>query len=110
MSNRPEPDDVDLFVGGVEPDARSAIETARFIEEYKKCLDYPLEAEEAKRILAALGINDSECGIPGAKSLAEHWHGRVAELLETNLGRTNGAGVNQEDIGVGSSIPGAKPT
>jgi hypothetical protein len=57
MSNRPEPDDVDLFVEGVELDARSAIETARTFEELKKRPDYPLEVGEAKRILDTLGIN-----------------------------------------------------
>ena len=78
MSNLPEPDDVDLFVGGVEPDARSSIETARIIEEYKKRPDYPLEAEEAERVLAALGINARDYGMQDAKSLLEHWHGCVA--------------------------------
>ena len=59
MSHRPEPDDVDLFVGGVEPDTQSALETERFIEEYKKRPGHALEAEEAERILAAFGISRS---------------------------------------------------
>ena len=65
VPNRPEPDDVELFVGGVEPDVRSALETARFIEEYKK---------------------------------------RPADLVGTN-----GGGVNNEGIGIGSGLPREKP-
>jgi hypothetical protein len=105
MSNRPEPDDVDLIVGGVVPDARSAVETARFIEEYKHRPDYPLEAEEAKRILAALGINDCEFGMPDAKSFLKRWHGCVAELVKTNSSGTSGAGFDKEEIGAGSGVP-----
>ena len=109
MSNRPEPDDVDLFVGGVEPDARSAIETARFIEEYKKRPDYPLEAEEAEQILAALGINACDLGMQDAKSLLEHWHGCVEDLLKADLNGTRGTAIDREDIGVGSGFSSEKP-
>jgi hypothetical protein len=35
MSKLTEPDHVELIVGGVEPDAGAAVETARLIEEYK---------------------------------------------------------------------------
>jgi hypothetical protein len=105
MSNRPEPDDVDLFVGGVEPDARSAIETARFIEEYKKRPDYPLEAEEAEQILAALGLNARDYGMPDAGSLLKHSNGCVTELPQADLGGTNGGDVDNEGIGVGPSPP-----
>jgi len=108
MSNRPEPDDVDLFVGGVEPNARSAIETARFIEEYKKRPDYPLEVKEAERILADLGINPSDYGTQDAESLLKHWHGCVAELRKADLGGTNGPGVDKEDGVVGSGFPREK--
>ena len=108
MSNRPEPDDVDLFVGGVEPDARSSIETSRIIEKYKKRPDYPVEAEEAQRILAALGINARDYGMQDAKSLLEHWHGCVAELLKADLDGTNGPGVDKEDIEVSSGFPREK--
>jgi hypothetical protein len=105
MGDRPEPDDVDFFVGGVEPDPRLALETTRFIEEYKKRPDYALEAEEAKRILAALGINTDDHGILDAKSLPEQWHGCVSELHEADLGGTNGAGGDNESLGVGSGFP-----
>jgi hypothetical protein len=107
MSNRPEPDDVDLFVGGVEPDARASIETAKAIEAYKRRSDYPFKAEEAERILAA-GINARDYGIQGPKSLLEHWHGCVAELRKADLGGTNGTGVGKEDIGVSSGLPSEK--
>src|SRR6476469_921599 len=100
MSHEPEPDDVDLFVGGVESNPRSSIETARLIEEYKKRPDYRLEAEEAEQILAALGIDAGEYGIPDAKSLLEHWHKCVAELLKADVTGTNGKGVAAEDIEV----------
>src|SRR5438132_1906500 len=110
MSNRPEPDDVDLFVGGVEPAARSAIETARFIEEYKKRPDYALEAEDAEQILAALGINARDYGMPDAKSLLKHWHACVTELPKADLGGTNGGGVDNESMGVGPGLPREKQT
>ena len=104
MSHRREPDDVDLFVGGVEPDTRSALETERFIEAYKKRPDYPFEAENAKRILAALGIHAGDHGMPDAESLLERWQGCIAELRKADLGGTNGAGVDNESPEVSSSL------
>ena len=53
MSKLSEPDDVDFFVEGTEPDSTASAEAVRFIEEYKKHPDYRVEAEEAERILAA---------------------------------------------------------
>src|SRR5689334_4846667 len=106
MGNQPEPDDVELFVGGVEPDGRSSIETARFIDEYKKRPGYPFEVEEAERILAALGIDAGDYGMPDARSLLEHWHGCVAELVKDDVDGTDGMDVGKEDIEVGSGLPG----
>src|SRR5438093_23203 len=80
MSKLPDPNDVEFFVGDVEPDPRLSIETARIIEEDKNRPDYPLEAEEAEQILAALRINARDYGMQDAKSLLDHWHGCVAEL------------------------------
>jgi hypothetical protein len=109
MSNRPEPDDVDLFVGGVEPDARSSVETSRIIEEYKKKPDYPLEAEEAERVLAALGINACDCGMQDAESLLKHWRECVGELLKADLNGSKGTGVDREDnVGVGPGLSSEK--
>lgn len=110
MSNRPEPDDVHLCVGGVELDTRSSIETARIIEELKKRPGYPLEAEEAKRILAALGIDAPNYGIPDPKSFLEHWQGCVAALRKADLAGPNGAGVDTENIGVSSGPARESPT
>jgi hypothetical protein len=101
MSNRPEPDDVDLFVGGVKPDATPSIETSRIIEQYKKRPDYPSEAAEAERILAALGINDCDQGMHDGKSLLNRWRVCVAELRKVELNGTNGTGVDRQDAGVG---------
>jgi hypothetical protein len=109
MNNGREPDDVDLFVGGVEPDARAALETAKFIEEYKKRPDYPLEAEEAEQILATLGIKARDYGMPDAKSLLDHWRGCAKELMEVDLGGTDGGSVDNKGIGVGSGLPREKP-
>ncbi len=89
MSRRREPDDVDLSIGGVEPDLRSALETERFLEEYKKRPGYPFEAEKAQRVLAALGSNAGDHGMPVAESLLEHWRRCVAELHTADLGRTH---------------------
>ena len=83
MSKRPEPDDVDLFVGGVIPDADAVRETARFIKEYKERADYPAEVEEAERILAALGVQPSDYGTPDAAALLDHWRECVADLTKS---------------------------
>jgi hypothetical protein len=79
MSNLREPDDVDFFVGGVEVDAATALETLKAIEEYKKRPDYRSEVEEAERILSALRINAHDYGMPDAKALLDHWRRCVAD-------------------------------
>ncbi len=101
MSKLPEPDDVDCFVGGVEPDARTSIETVRFIEEYKKRPDYPPELEEAERILADLGISARVYGMQDAKSLLDHWHRCIHDLQKADLGDKQGGSADQEVIGGG---------
>jgi hypothetical protein len=108
ISHRPGPDDVDLFVGGVEPDPRSSIETAMFIEEYKKRPQYPFEPEEAEQILAALGIHAGDYGMRDAKSLLEHWHGCIAGPLKADVDRTDGTDVAKDDLEVGSVVPGGE--
>jgi len=101
MSKLPEPDDVDCFVGGVEPDARTSIETVRFIEEYKKRPDYPPELEEAERILADLGISGRIYGMQDAKSLLDHWHRCIHDLQKADLGDNHGGRADQENLGGG---------
>lgn len=108
MNNRPEPDDVDFFVGGAPAAAGSADETARIIKEYKNRPDYPPEAEEAERILAALGIKACDYGMPDAKSLLDHWHQCVADLRKADSGGNNGARVDNEGIEGGSRLPTTK--
>jgi hypothetical protein len=49
MGKLTEADDVDLFVGGVEPDAEAAA-VARLIEECKKYLDYLRKAASAEEV------------------------------------------------------------
>jgi hypothetical protein len=105
MSKLPEPDDIDLFIGGVEPQPGASEETANFIEDYKKHPDYPREAEEAERILATLGIHPPDYGMQDAESLLQHWQRCVADLLKADHGQTNGSGADQENIGIGSSVP-----
>ncbi len=104
MSNPPEPDDVDLFIGGDQSDARSSVEISRIIEDYKKRPDYPLEAAEAERVLADLGINFRDYGMHDAESLLNHWHGCVDDLRKADLGGTNGTRVDGQDTGVGSGF------
>jgi hypothetical protein len=104
MSRLSEPDDVDFFVGGVEPDPMASIETARTIEEYKRRPDYRLEAEEAERILAALDIDSRDYGMPDAGSLLDHWRRCVRNLLEDDLGETNGRSADREDIPTGAEL------
>jgi hypothetical protein len=98
MSRLSEPDDVDFFVGGAEPDPRASTETARIIEEYKRRPGYRLEAEEAGRILAALGIDARDYGVQDARTLLDHWHRCVSDLLKDDLGETNGRSIDQESI------------
>ncbi|MGO9464102.1 MAG: hypothetical protein ACLQVF_08085 [Isosphaeraceae bacterium] len=108
MANRPEPDDVDLFLGGVACDAESVKDRARIIEGYKNRPDYPFEAEEAERILAALGIEARDYGMQDAKALLDHWHRCVAELFKPDSGGSGTTGVRNEDTGGGSRLPIAK--
>jgi hypothetical protein len=99
MNKLSEPDDVEFVVGGIEPDARTLAETARFIEEYKKRPDYRAEAEDAERILAALGINVRDYGMKDAQSLLDHWRQCVADLHEADLGLAHGETLEQEQNG-----------
>jgi hypothetical protein len=108
MSKLPDPEDIEVFVGGVEPDLAASVETERIIEEYKNRPDHALKLEEAKRILAALGITAQDYGISDAKSLLEHWHGCVAELLNRDSGGANGTGVDEEGLRVSSGLPREK--
>jgi hypothetical protein len=98
MSRLSEPDDVDFFVGGAEPDPRASTETARIIEEYKRRPDYRLEVDEAGRVLAALGIDARDYGMQDAQSLLDHWHRCVTDLLADDLAETNGRSIDQENI------------
>jgi len=100
MNKLPEPDDVECFVGGVEPDAGTSIETVRLIEEYKKRPDYRLELEEAERILADLGISARAYGMQDAKSLLDHWHRCIHDLQQADLCNNDGGRADQENIGV----------
>src|SRR5229473_1305681 len=93
MSKIYEPDDVDFFVGGIEPDARASAGTERFIEEYKNRPDFSAEVEDAERTLAALGINVRDYGMKDAQSLLEHWRRCVAKLHKADLGQAPGATV-----------------
>src|SRR4051812_578963 len=77
-----EPDDVDFVVGDVPPADRASIETERFIEAYKRRLEYRLEAEEAARILDALGIDAHDSGMPDAETLLDHWRRCIADLSQ----------------------------
>jgi hypothetical protein len=86
MSRLFEQEDVDFFVGGIEPDPGASTETARAIEEYKRRPEYRSEAEEAERILANLGIHPPDYGVQDAQSLLDHWRRCVSDLLEDDLG------------------------
>ena len=106
MIKLPEPDDVDLFVGGVEPGAGTSIETVRFVEECKKRPDYPCEAGEPEQILASLGNDPRDYGKLAAKSLLDHWQCCVADLVKVEIGETNGRTADQENIPLSCHIPG----
>ena len=80
MDKRIDSDEVDIFVGGVEPEPDALSETSRFIAFYKQQPGYQAELEEAKKILADLGIDPHAYGMPNAKSLLDHWHHCIADL------------------------------
>ena len=69
MSNLPDPEDIDLFVGGVEPDPTASVEAERIIGEHTLFPDHPRKVEEAKRLLATLGVNTPNCDVPDPNSL-----------------------------------------
>ena len=80
----PEPDDVDFSIGEVQPEPLASIETKKAIEEYRRRPIYKVEAEEAERILAEIGIDYRGHGMNDAKTLLESWQKRIAELPEAN--------------------------
>jgi hypothetical protein len=80
MVERADSDEVDLFVGGVEPDPDSLLETSRFIAAYKQQPDYQAKREEANQILAELAIDPRADDMPNPKSLLDHWHHCLAHL------------------------------
>ncbi len=104
MSRLSEPDDVDFFVGGVEPDPTASIETARLIEEFKGRPDYRSEAKEAERILAALDKDARDHGMQDAESLLDHWRRCVTDLLGDDLARTNDGSSDRKEISVGAEL------
>jgi hypothetical protein len=104
MPEKFDPADVDEFVGGVAPDASASNKTAKFVEEYKKDPNHRLEAEDAERILAALGMNACEYGMGDAKSLLEHWHACIAQLGNAGSDGTNGTACGNDDARTGSSL------
>jgi len=80
MDKRNGSNEVDLFVGGVDPDPDSLIETSRLIAANKQRPDYQNKLEEAKKILTDAGIDPLTYGMPDAKSLLDHWHRCIADL------------------------------
>ncbi len=80
MDKRIDSDEVDILVGGVEPEPDALSKTSRFIALYKQQPAYQTELEEAKKILADLGIGPNMYGMPNAKSLLDHWHNCIADL------------------------------
>src|SRR5690348_8518379 len=89
MNKLPEPDDVDFVVGDIPPADRASIETERFIEAYKRRPEYRLEAEQAARILDALGIEARDDGMPDAEALLDHWRRCIAELSQPGPGEAD---------------------
>ncbi len=65
---------------------------------YKKRSDYPLELEEAERILASLGMSAQFTGVQDAKSLLDHWHRCIHDLQKADLGDNHGGRADQENI------------
>jgi hypothetical protein len=80
MGKLPEPDDVDIFVGGGDPDPESIRETVEYIKEYKKRPEYAEEVREARRILDSLKIDAQAYGMPDPAALLDHWKRCVEDL------------------------------
>ena len=100
MTLPPEPDDIDFFVGGVEPEPGADEETARYIKELKSRPEHRAEVEEARKILDAFYARNPDHKIPNPKLLLAHWHRTVADLLEAQVeAEKNGTnGVQQNEV------------
>ena len=96
MAERTDSDEVDLFVGGVDPDPDSLLETSRFIAAYKQQPDYQAKVEEAKKILTDLGIDPPAHGLPNATSLLDHWHHCIANLTGNEAQRPRPEHANEK--------------
>jgi len=105
MGELSEPDDVDFFVGDVEPDPEAAFETAQAIEEYKRRPEYREEAERAKQILADLGIHVPDYGLEDAQKLLDHWQRCVADLRKGDYSAIRKSNVDPENLGASSGLP-----
>jgi hypothetical protein len=101
-----EPDDVDIFVNGGTPTPEEVEETRRAIEEHKRRPGHQAEVEEAKRILARLGIDIGPRGKQRAQELLEHWHRVRAELEAEDRAEANGVG---DHAGQAAETPRDKP-
>jgi hypothetical protein len=88
MLERPEPDDVDEFVGGVEPDPESDAQMLEAIAESKRRPDYPAILAESARILSEMGAENLARGqkIPG--STVEHWQQCIDDLARRGSAST----------------------
>ncbi len=96
MDEKTSSDEVDLFVDGVAPDSDSPVEASRFIAAYKQRPDYQAKVEEAKKILADLGIKPHDHGMANAKSLLEHWHQCIADLTGNGAQRAHARNANEK--------------
>jgi hypothetical protein len=52
--------------------------------------------EEAKKILADLGIDPHAYGMPNAKSLLDHWHHCIADLTGDGTQRLDAQHTNEK--------------
>jgi hypothetical protein len=96
MDKRIDCDEVDILVGGVEAEPDALSETSRFIAIYKQQPAYQAELEEAKKILADLGIDPNAHGMPNAKSLLDHWHHCIANLTSNGAQRPDAEHANEK--------------
>jgi hypothetical protein len=96
MGERTDSDEVDLFVGGIDPDPDSLVETSRFIAAFKQRPDYQAKVEEAKKILADLGTDPHAYGMPNARSLLDHWHRCIVDLTGNGATRPDPEHANEK--------------
>ena len=80
MPDRPDCDDIDLFVGGVTPEPGSHDELLKAIVESRSRPEHAAQLREAARILSEIGAERLASGMNVLGSTAERWQQCIDDL------------------------------